>query len=66
MLDDDVVELTETVTVSLLGTNNAGATIDPVNDTATVTIADDDTGTVSIAGSMTAPRPLRLRPASSA
>ncbi len=48
VLDDNVVEPTETVVVTLLGTNNAGATVDPVNHTATVWIADDDTATVSI------------------
>ena len=47
--DDSVVELVESVIVTLTGTNNLGATIDPVNPSATVTIADDDTGTVSIA-----------------
>ncbi len=47
--DDSVVELAESVIVTLTGTNNLGATIAPVNHTATVTIADDDTGTVSIA-----------------
>ena len=49
--DDSVVELVESVIVTLTGTNNLGATIDPVNPSATVTIADDDTGTVSIAQS---------------
>jgi len=48
VLDDSVVELTETVIVTLTGTNNLGATIDPANHTATVSIADEDTATVSI------------------
>lgn len=46
--DDTVVELAESVIVTLTGTNNLGATIDPESNTATVTIADDDVGTVSI------------------
>jgi len=46
--DDDLVEPTETVVVTLLGTDNPGATVDPVNHTATVSIIDDDTASVSI------------------
>ena len=48
VLDDDIIESTETVIVTLLATDNLGATINPDNHTATVTIEDDDSTTVSV------------------
>ena len=49
VLDDNVVEVPETVIVTLTGTNHAGATIHATNKTATVTIdSADDAATVSI------------------
>ena len=51
VLDDDLVEATETVTVTLGGITGAapGISLDDANRTATVSIADDDTAMVSIA-----------------
>src|SRR5205807_2298444 len=53
VLDDNIVEETETVTVTLtsFGSHDADITLDatPANRTATVNITDDDTATVSIA-----------------
>lgn len=40
--DDTVPEIDKTVTVTLTSTNNALFTIDPANNTATVTLIDDD------------------------
>ena len=51
VLDDNVVESAETVSVTLAGTNNAGAAIGATNNTATATIQDDDPTTVSISAS---------------
>ncbi len=48
VIDNTIAEQSETVTVTITGTNNTQATIDPGNDFATVTIADNDTATVSI------------------
>ena len=51
VLDDNVVEATETVTVTLDGVTSPspGITMDDADKTATISIADDDTATVSIA-----------------
>ena len=49
IVDDNVIETGgETVVVTLTGTNNPGATVNPAAPSATVTIADNDTATVSI------------------
>ena len=51
VLNDQIVENSETVVVTLTGTNHASATIHATNNSATVTIADDDNTTVSITAS---------------
>ena len=51
VLDDNVVESSETVLVTLTGTNHTGATIASTNNAATATIEDDDPTTVSISAS---------------
>jgi hypothetical protein len=48
VLDDNVVESSETVILALTGTNHTGATIASTNNAATATIEDDDATTVSI------------------
>ena len=50
-LNDNVVELPETVSVTLTGTNHPSVAIAPAGNQATVTINDDDPTTVSIAAS---------------
>jgi hypothetical protein len=52
--DDALVEGAETVIVQLTGTDNPVITVNGVADTDTVTIADDDTGQVSIAANVAA------------
>jgi hypothetical protein len=52
VIDDDIVEATETVIVQLTGAGGA-AVVDESNDTATVHIIDDDTATVSISNEPT-------------
>ena len=51
VLNDEVVEATETVIVTLGGVTSSspGITVDNANKTATVSITDDDTATVAIA-----------------
>ncbi len=49
VLDDAIQEGSETVTVTLDGTDNASVSVDGANATATGSIADDDTVTVSVA-----------------
>lgn len=52
--DDALVEGTETVILTLIGTSNVAVTVNPVQDTAVVSIADDDvtsSDSVSIAAS---------------
>ncbi len=49
VIDNTVLETSETVIVTITGTNNPQATIDSDNQVATVTIADDDVASVSIA-----------------
>ena len=51
MLNDQVIELAESVIVTLTGTNNASATIHPSQNAATVTVSDDDATTVSVTAS---------------
>ncbi len=51
VLADTVVETSETVVVTLTGTNHTGATIATTNATATANVADDDATTVSITAS---------------
>jgi len=48
VIDDDVVELDETVIVTLDSTGTPGYEIDPTQSEATVTIADDDYATLRI------------------
>ena len=50
VVNDNVLEASETVivTISAITSGDADVSIDPVNDTATVTIADEDLGTLSI------------------
>ena len=48
VLDDQVVELSESISLTLLATDNPGVTIDTASSSAAVTIADDDQGTVSL------------------
>ena len=57
VVDDGLVEADETVIVTLTGTDFGPATIDPANDAATVTIADNDTALVSIAATTPAAEP---------
>ena len=52
VLDDAIVELDETVEITLIGTNHPGATVDLSADAATVTLQDDDPTTVSITASI--------------
>ena len=49
VLNDNVVEIAETVVLTLTGTNHAGAAVSAANHSATVTVTDDDATTVSIA-----------------
>ncbi len=51
VVDDAVLEESETVIVALVGTDDGDASIDDTNNTASITIADNDTATVSIAAS---------------
>ena len=51
VLNDQVIELAESVALTLTGTNNASATIHPSQNGATVTVNDDDATTVSVAAS---------------
>ena len=60
VLDDNVVENAETVTVTLGTVSLAGVTIDPSNASATVAMNDDDATTVSIS----APDPAGSEPGS--
>ena len=50
-MNDQVIELAESVIVTLTGTNNASATIHPSQNAATVTVSDDDATTVSVTAS---------------
>jgi hypothetical protein len=52
--DDGVVENAESVTLQLTGTDNPSITVNGAADTDTVTIADDDSGQVSIAANVAA------------
>ena len=54
VLDDDIVEASETVTVNLATEDHAGTSIHGTNNSATVTISDDDTTTISITASLPA------------
>ena len=51
MIDQALLEDNETVIVTLIGTNDTDVTVDNLKNVATVTIADDDTATVSISAS---------------
>ena len=51
VLNDQVIELAESVVMTLTGTNNASATIHPSQNVATVTVNDDDATTVSVTAS---------------
>jgi predicted double-glycine peptidase len=52
--DDALVESAETVILQLTGTDNPSITVDGAADTDTVTIANDDSGQVSIAANIAA------------
>ena len=54
IIDDTIVEGTETVIVTLTGTDNVLIGIDAANDTATVDILDNDTAEVSVAATTNA------------
>ncbi len=69
VIDDNLVEGAETVTVTLtnITSGDPQMTIDNANKAATASIADDDTATVSLVPeSTTGPKPPRRWPASSA
>ena len=51
VLNDTILEDSETVIVALVGTDDGDASIDISNNTATITIADNDTATVLITAS---------------
>ena len=48
VIDDNLLESSETVVVTLTNTSDADASIDTAANTATITIADDDTAKISI------------------
>ena len=54
VIDDLIVEDTESVTITLTGTNDDYIDISATNNSATLTITDDDTATVSIAATTSA------------
>ena len=47
-LDDSLVELSESVVITLTGTNDADVSVDTSSSQATVTISDDDSSLVSV------------------